>query len=127
MNNLRQEVTLERLTPIPDLDSFIAEHKNRSYVTPAPISGDNREMLFEPSSSAILDRLVELYIRREIHQMVLEAKASELSARMVAMKTATDNAQELERRLTLNYNKARQAAITQELVELSAASMAAAQ
>jgi F-type H+-transporting ATPase subunit gamma len=126
VNNLRQEVTLERLTPIPDLDSFIEEHKSRSYVTPAPISGDNREMLFEPSSAAILDRLVELYVRREIHQMVLEAKASELSARMVAMKTATDNAKELERRLTLNYNKARQAAITQELVELSAASSATA-
>jgi F-type H+-transporting ATPase subunit gamma len=125
VNNLKQEVTLETLAPIPDLEKFIEKHKGRSYVTPPPIAGDTREMLFEPSTSEILGQLVELYIRREIHQMVLEAKASELSARMVAMKTATDNALELERRLTLNYNKARQAAITQELVELSASSAAA--
>ena len=124
VNNLRQEVTLTPLAPIPNLDDFVAAHKGSNYVTEAPIANDTREMLFEPEAAEILKQLVELYIRREIHQMILEAKASELSARMVAMKTATDNAQELVRRLTLTYNKLRQAAITQELVELSAASAA---
>jgi len=128
VNNLRQEVTLEQLTPIPSLDKFIEAHKGRSDETAEPpIPDDNREMLFEPDAQTILNEIVELYIRREIHQMMLEAQASEQSARMVAMKTATDNAHDLEQRLTLNYNKARQGAITQELVELSAASIAANQ
>jgi len=124
VNNLKQEVTLETLAPIPDINKFIEAHKSRSYLAQPPMETDTREMIFEPTTAEILDQLVDLYVRREIYQMILEAKASELSARMVAMKTATDNAQELERRLTLNYNKARQAAITQELVELSAASAA---
>ena len=127
INNLRQEVTLESLAPIPDLDKFIDAHKGRSQLAPAPIAGDTREMSFEPSIAEILDQIVDLYIRREVHQMILEAQASEQSARMVAMKTATDNAHDLEQRLTLNYNKARQSAITQELVELSAASAASQQ
>jgi F-type H+-transporting ATPase subunit gamma len=124
VNNLRQEPTIEQLAPIPSIECFVDAHKGRRYLTPAPIENDSREITFEPDASSILDRMIELYIRREIHQMILEAQASEQSARMVAMKTATDNAKDLERRLTLNYNKARQAAITQELVELSAASAA---
>jgi F-type H+-transporting ATPase subunit gamma len=125
VNNLRQDVTLTKLVPIPNLENFIEANKKRDVLKPAPIADDHREMVFEPATDEILTLLVDLYIRREIHQMVQEARASELSARMVAMKTATDNAHELERRLTLTYNKARQAAITQELVELSAASAAA--
>ena len=78
-------------------------------------------MLFEPGADFILDELVSLYIKREIYHRVLEAKASEQSARMVAMKTATDNANTLVDELTLEYNKARQAAITQEILEISAA------
>ena len=124
INNLRQEPTIERLAPIPSLDCFVDAHKGRRCLADAPIENDLREMAFEPSSAEILNRMIELYIRREIHQMILEAQASEQSARMVAMKTATDNAKELEKRLTLNYNKARQAAITQELVELSASNAA---
>jgi F-type H+-transporting ATPase subunit gamma len=127
VNNLRQEATIEQLAPIPSIDCFVDAHKARRYLAPAPIVNDTREMTFEPDATSILDQMIELYIRREIHQMILEAQASEQSARMVAMKTATDNAHELEKRLTLNYNKARQAAITQELVELSAASAASAQ
>ena len=125
INNLRQEPTLEVLAPVPSLEKFIAEHRKfKDETTDAPMGIDTREMTFEPSPKEIIDRIVELYIRREIYHMMLEAKASEQSSRMVAMKTATDNAKELEGRLTLNYNKARQAAITQELVELSAASAA---
>ena len=66
-----------------------------------------------------------LYVNREIHQQVLDAKASEHSARMVAMKTAKDNATKLLGDLTLEYNKARQAAITQEILEIAAAQFAA--
>ncbi|HNX05033.1 MAG TPA: ATP synthase F1 subunit gamma [Opitutales bacterium] len=125
INNLRQEPTHEILAPVPSLDKFLADHsKVKDETANAPIENDTREMLFEPSQKEIIERIVELYIRREIYQMMLEAKASEQSSRMVAMKTATDNAKDLEGRLTLNYNKARQAAITQELVELGAASAA---
>jgi len=123
INNLRQEPTLRQLAPVPSLEQFVAQF-GVAKAGAKSVVADDREMAFEPSPQAIIDRIVELYIRREIYQMMLEAKASEQSARMVAMKTATDNAKELGRRLTLNYNKARQAAITQELVELSAASAA---
>jgi F-type H+-transporting ATPase subunit gamma len=123
INNLRQEPTLRQLAPVPSLEKFV-EGFGVAKSGDGTVVADDREMVFEPSPAAIIDRIVELYIRREIYQMMLEAKASEQSARMVAMKTATDNAKELGRRLTLNYNKARQAAITQELVELSAASAA---
>lgn len=74
---------------------------------------DTREMIFEPNSQALLQALPELFLKQEIYQMVLESKASEHSARMVAMKSATDNAKDLVDQLTLEYNKARQAGITQ--------------
>jgi len=122
LNTLRQEPTLDPLVPLDNLDevihSFMAAHEAAAY-TRAP--KDTREMLFEPGADFILDELVSLYIKREIYQRVLEAKASEQSARMVAMKTATDNANTLVDELTLQYNKARQAAITQEILEISAA------
>jgi F-type H+-transporting ATPase subunit gamma len=65
--------------------------------------------------------LLPLYIHREVYYHVLDAKASEHSARMVAMKTAKDNATKLIDDLTLEYNKARQASITQEILEIAAA------
>ena len=70
----------------------------------------------------MLAELAALYLKQEIFQLVLESQASEHSARMVAMKTATDNAGNLIDDLTLQYNRARQAAITQEILEISAAS-----
>ena len=82
---------------------------------------DDRKILFEPNAEEILQELPHLYVKQEIFQMILEAKASEHSARMVAMKSATDNATELSESLSLEYNKARQAAITQEILELAAA------
>ncbi len=122
LNTLRQEPTLDPLVPLDNLDevihSFTASHQATAE-TRAP--EDTREMLFEPGADFILDELLGLYIKREIYQRVLEAKASEQSARMVAMKTATDNANTLVDELTLEYNKARQAAITQEILEISAA------
>ncbi len=83
-------------------------------------------MLFEPDAKHVLESLLPLYINRQVHHQALEAKASEHSARMVAMKAAKDNATELLGDLTLEYNKARQAGITQEILEIAAAQFSAA-
>jgi F-type H+-transporting ATPase subunit gamma len=90
----------------------------------AKYSTDPREMIFEPSATAVLEALLPFYVNRHIYQLVLSAKASEHSARMVAMKTAKDNATKLLGDLTLEYNKARQAGITQEILEIAAAQFA---
>jgi F-type H+-transporting ATPase subunit gamma len=76
---------------------------------------------FEPSAEGVLDKLLPLYINFQIYQMLVEARASEHSARMVSMKAATDNAKGMIKDLTLEYNKARQAAITAELLEITTA------
>ncbi|MEZ5301813.1 MAG: FoF1 ATP synthase subunit gamma [Verrucomicrobiales bacterium] len=77
--------------------------------------------LFEPSAAAVFEEIVPQYIHYQFYQMVLEARASEHSARMVAMKSATDNAKQMVKDLTLEYNKVRQAAITGELLEITTA------
>jgi F-type H+-transporting ATPase subunit gamma len=82
------------------------------------------EFVFEPSADQVLGALLPHVLNFEIYQILLEAKASEQSARMVAMKNATDNAQQLIKDLTLEYNKLRQANITKELLEISSAAMA---
>ncbi|MCX8239512.1 MAG: ATP synthase F1 subunit gamma [Akkermansiaceae bacterium] len=76
---------------------------------------------FEPDATGVLDKLLPLYINFQIYQMLVEARASEHSARMVAMKAASDNAKSMIKDLTLEYNKARQAAITAELLEITTA------
>ena len=75
-------------------------------------------MLFEPSPHTVLQTLVPMYITNSIYQALLEANASELASRMTAMSAASNNAEEMITTLTVDYNKARQAAITQELVEI---------
>lgn len=75
-------------------------------------------MEFEPSAKAVLQQLVPMYITNSIYQALLEANASELASRMTAMSAASNNAEEMITTLTIDYNKARQAAITQELVEI---------
>ena len=75
-------------------------------------------MEFEPSKNAVLQQLVPMYITNSIFQALLEANASELASRMTAMSAASNNAEEMINTLTIDYNKARQAAITQELVEI---------
>jgi F-type H+-transporting ATPase subunit gamma len=82
------------------------------------------DMIFEPSPEKILAEIVPYYVHFELYQMLLGTRASEHSARMVAMKSATDNAKEIVKDLTLEYNKARQAAITNELLEISTAQLA---
>jgi F-type H+-transporting ATPase subunit gamma len=77
------------------------------------------------SAYQVLEALLPFYVNRQIFQFVLSAKASEHSARMVAMKTAKDNATKLVGELSLEHNKARQAAITQEILEIAASAFAA--
>jgi F-type H+-transporting ATPase subunit gamma len=82
------------------------------------------EFLFEPGAEEVLGALLPHSLNFQLYQLLLEAKASEHSARMVAMKNATDNANQLIKDLTLEYNKLRQANITKELLEISSAAMA---
>jgi F-type H+-transporting ATPase subunit gamma len=82
------------------------------------------EFLFEPGAAEVLGAMLPLYLNLYLFQILLEAKASEQSARMVAMKSATDNASEIIKDLTLEYNKMRQSSITKELLEISTAQMA---
>jgi F-type H+-transporting ATPase subunit gamma len=76
------------------------------------------QCLFEPSAEEVMDRLVPKYLETVIFQALLESAASELAARMTAMSAASNNAKELIKALSLVYNKARQAAITQEILEV---------
>jgi F-type H+-transporting ATPase subunit gamma len=126
-NTLVQVPTLLPLLPLTSVKDVIADL--RSDAGHAGTNGNgalSQQMIFEPNPETVLDALLPLYVNREIHQQVLDAKASEHSARMVAMKTAKDNATKLLGDLTLEYNKARQAAITQEILEIAAAQFVAA-
>jgi F-type H+-transporting ATPase subunit gamma len=93
-----------------------------SHAEEAP--GAGTEFLFEPGPKQVFGALLPHYVNFLVYQVLLEAKASEHSARMVAMKSATDNANQLIKDLTLEYNKMRQASITKELLEISSAAMA---
>ena len=121
INTLRQEPETIRLFPLNDLDSMVEKLHSRFQSDSTPAPKDDREILIE-NKDAVLAELASLYLKQEIFQLVLESQASEHSARMVAMKSATDNAGSLIDDLTLQYNRARQAAITQEILEISAAS-----
>ena len=100
---ISQAVTSERLLPIEPMEM------------PEGATGD---FLYEPSKQALLDRLLPMYVEVELFRALLESVASEHGARMTAMDNATRNASELVSRLTLVYNRARQAAITKELMEI---------
>jgi len=77
------------------------------------------QFIFEPNAAEVLRQLLPRYVATRLFQAVLEAKASEESSRMVAMKNATENAEELIEDLTLSYNKVRQANITREMIEIA--------
>jgi F-type H+-transporting ATPase subunit gamma len=81
------------------------------------------EYIFEPTQGEVLDAVLPHYVHFEVYQMILDSRASEHSARMVAMKSATDNAKQLIKDLTLEYNKIRQASITTEILEIASAQM----
>ena len=125
-NTLVQLPIVLPILPIANLSDVIATIRKQKGMAAVEARADSREVLIEPDTKSVLSALLPLYINREIHQCILDAKASEHSARMVAMKTAKDNASKLLDDLTLEYNKARQAAITQEILEIAAAQMASA-
>ncbi len=123
-NTLVQEPLVRPVLPLSNVKGFIASlHADTGTVRDT--RHDDRQMLFEPGAPQVLEALIPFYVNRYVYQLVLSARASEHSARMVAMKTAKDNATKLLGELTLEYNKARQAAITQEILEIAAASFAA--
>lgn len=105
INGLRQEATTKRLLPA-GFDETKVSHNIRS-------------AKYEPDVDTVLDAVVLRMVTAQIFQALLDAKASEYSMRMIAMKNATDNANDLVEDLTLAMNKARQGAITQELAEIS--------
>jgi F-type H+-transporting ATPase subunit gamma len=120
-NTLVQEPTVRPLLPLTNVREFIAQHRTGG---DGKKFTDDRDMVFEPNVKSVLEALLPFYVNRWVYQMMLSAKASEHSSRMVAMKTAKDNATKLIGDLTLEYNKARQAGITQEILEIAAASFA---
>jgi len=114
---LSQEPMRKKILPIAHFGEITKIH--------APDKQDESlEFLVEPSIDEILDTLLFHYLENQIRDAVLEAEASEHSARMMAMKNATDNALELVDLLTLEYNKARQEKITSEIADLITAGMA---
>ena len=125
-NTLIQEPVHRPILPLDNLSDFVEslaeDHGGASTKTAA----DDRLMIFEPDAQTVLEALLPFYVNRFLYQLALSAKASEHSARMVAMKTAKDNATNLLDDLTLEYNKARQAAITQEILEIAAGQLTAA-
>ena len=123
VNTINQKPTVRTLLPITNFEVAQAE------VGSATSSGETGSdpmggYLFEPSAEGVLDVMLPYYLQYQIFQMILNARASEHSARMVAMKNATDNAKQFIKDLTLEYNKMRQASITTELLEISTAQMA---
>ena len=123
-NTMVQTPRVQQLLPADSLVNQAREFRAKLGLPEPKIEDDERDMLFEPSAAAILDELPALFFKQAVHQAVLESKASEFSARMVAMKAATDNAKKIGAALSLEYNKARQAAITQEILELTAGAAA---
>lgn len=102
VNPVTFEATLTKLLPI----------------TKEKVEGGNSQTIFEPSGEQILSSLIPMYIKSMLYSYWLETKTSEQGSRQNAMETATDNAQELRDQLELQYNQARQAAITQEITEI---------
>ena len=113
ISTLKQEPRVSQLLPI------YQETEQEKSSEP----GILKEYTFEPSPKAILDSLLPYFIEMKVYQSMLEARASEHSARMVAMKNASENATELKGDLSLDYNRSRQANITNELADIVTATM----
>jgi len=104
VNTMTQKATVDRLLPLPPADEFVSAH--------------NWDYLYEPDPETVMEHVLTRYVESLVYQAALENLASEHAARMVAMKSASDNATKLIDNLTLVYNKARQSAITQEISEI---------
>ena len=125
INTLSQVSAKVPLLPIQAIEEVCieppAKNSTQAIEPPAPPDG---EVLFEPSPYSVLEALLPFAVHFAFYQMLLSTRASEHSARMVAMKNATDNARQLVKLLTLEYNKARQAGITKEILEIATAQLA---
>ena len=110
VNTMTQEPTIDQLLPLPKSDDEEISHR--------------WDYIYEPDANVLLDQLLVRYIESQVYQGVVENLACEQAARMIAMKSATDNAGDLIDDLQLVFNKARQAAITQELGEIVAGAAA---
>ena len=104
VNTMTQRATFDQLLPLPAPETTIAHH--------------DWDYIYEPDAQSVLEHVLTRYVESLVYQSVLENVASEHAARMVAMKSASDNATKLIGTLQLIYNKARQAAITQEISEI---------
>lgn len=104
VNTMTQRATFDQLLPLPAAETQVARH--------------DWDYIYEPDAQTVLEHVITRYIESLVYQAVLENIASEHAARMVAMKAASDNANKLIGTLQLVYNKARQAAITQEISEI---------
>jgi F-type H+-transporting ATPase subunit gamma len=111
VNTMKQEAVIEQLLPL-SADQF--ERKEDEGTTP----NTSWDYIYEPDAQAVVDELLVRYVEALVYQAVAENMASEQSARMVAMKAASDNAKTVINELQLVYNKSRQAAITKELSEI---------
>ena len=119
---MSQNPTTVPLLPINATD-FGGEYDDRYRDHDEKIDGDMKfrvDYMFEPSASAILSQLLPMYMSNQIHGCMADAKTGEHGARMTAMTAATDNASELLSKLEISYNRARQAAITNEITEIVA-------
>jgi len=115
INTLTQRAGVVEFLPIGEIKGI----KIPGVESEADLASDTNEVLFEPSPETVLSYLLGHYLNIFIYRVLLEAKASEQSARMVAMKNATDSATNLTEELTLEYNKLRQGNITKELLEIA--------
>ena len=122
ISTINQKPDLRQLLPIGEIKGVEASVAGENEGQELEASG--LEFLFEPDAGEVLSSLLPHYLNYQVFQILLESKASEHSSRMVAMKNATDNANQLIKDLTLEYNKIRQASITSELLEITTAQMA---
>lgn len=122
ISTLRQTPETRPFLPVTEIKGLEADLSGKGGEAVLPYGGT--EFIFEPGANEVLGALLPHYLNFQMYQILLEAKASEHSARMVAMKNATDNANQLVKDLTLEYNKVRQAAITTELLEITSAQLA---
>jgi len=120
INTINQRPVVQTLLPISSFDLLKSEAPQAESEGVDPMIG----YVFEPNAEVVLDSMLPYYISYQVFQMILDARASEHSSRMVAMKNATDNANQFIKDLTLEYNKMRQAGITTELLEIATAQMA---
>jgi F-type H+-transporting ATPase subunit gamma len=116
VNTLTQQAVTLELLPIGAIHGL---QEPGLQAKEAALEADTTEFMFEPGPEALLGYLLNRYVNIVIYTVLLNAKASEQSARMVSMKNATDSAESLIKELSLEYNKLRQGNITRELLEIA--------